>query len=115
MTKLEMESLVHAQLDAYNRRDLTHFCAQYHSEIAATDLITGELVCKGMERFAAHYRRRFSSSPKLHCDLRGRVVLESSVIDEEYVTGAAQFPDGLHACAIYSFREGLIDRVWFLR
>src|SRR5882762_750803 len=103
MTKQQMESLVQGQLDAYNMRDVAKFCAYYHPDVLATDLVSGEILCKGMEQFAARYRARFSSSPQLHCDLRSRVVLESCVIDEEYVSGAAQFPKGRHACAVYSF------------
>ena len=115
MTQQEMESLVQGQLEAYNRRDLESFCSHYHPDVEAVDLISGETLCKGMEQFAARYEQRFSASPELHCDLRSRIVLESSVIDEEYVSGAAQFPGGLHAVAIYGFRAELIDRVWFLR
>lgn len=113
VTKQEMESLVQGQLEAYNRRDLDNFCAHYHPEIVAVDLISGETLCKGMEKFAARYEQRFSASPNLHCDLRSRIVLESSVVDVEYVSGAAHFPRGVHAVAIYGFRSGLIDRVWF--
>ena len=115
MTKQQMQALVQGQLDAYNRRDVERFCACYHPEVLAIDLITHETVCRGIDQFAVRYRQRFSSSPQLHCELRSRIVLESSVIDEEYVSGAAQFPEGLHACAIYGFRDGLIDRVWFCR
>ncbi|MNT87664.1 hypothetical protein D3C72_2281110 [compost metagenome] len=69
----------------------------------------------GMERFREGYGKLFSSSPNLHCEIKSRIVLEESVIDEEYVTGAERFPQGLHAVAIYAFREGLIDRIWFPR
>jgi hypothetical protein len=115
MTQQEMEALAQGQLDAYNRRDLEKFCAYYHPEVMVVDLISGETTCKGMAEFAARYQQRFSASPNLHADLKSRIVLDSSVVDEEYVTGAAQFPGGLHAVAIYGFRDGLIDRVWFSR
>ena len=36
-------------------------------------------------------------------------------IDEEWVTGALKYPNGLHAVAIYGFRDELIDRVWFAK
>jgi hypothetical protein len=115
MTKDQMESLVQRQLEAYNRRDLEKFCAQYHPEVVATNLMTGETLCRGMVQFTAVYDQRFSGSPELHCELKSRIVLEWCIIDEEYVTGVAQFPQGLHACAIYGFRDGRIDRVWFCR
>ncbi|MNL67688.1 hypothetical protein D3C87_1922990 [compost metagenome] len=68
-----------------------------------------------MERFREGYKGLFSSSPNLFCDIKSRIVLEESVIDEEFVTGAAKYPQGLHAVAIYAFRDGLIDRIWFPR
>lgn len=115
MTQLEMESLVQGQLEAYNRGDLESFCTHFHAEVVAVDLIGGETLCVGMKQFASRYERRFAAKPKLHCELRNRIVLESSVMDEEYVSGAAQLSGAVHAVAMYGFRDGLIDRVWFLR
>jgi len=48
-------------------------------------------------------------------EIKSRVILTDSVVDEEWITGAAKYPEGLHAVAIYAFRDGLIDRVWFTR
>lgn len=115
MTKQEMEGLAQRQLDAYNRRDLQAFCACYHPEVKITNLVAGQTTCTGMDQFKGNYQALFDSSPKLHCELKSRVVLDSAVIDEEHVTGASRFPNGLHAVAIYGFRDGLIDRVWFPR
>jgi hypothetical protein len=115
MTKEQMEQIVQRQLDAYNRRDLKAFCDCYHSEVKVTNLIANNIGSDGKEKFTAVYKGLFESSPKLHCELKSRIVLASAVIDEEWVTGAAKYPNGLHAVAVYGFRDGLIDRVWFPR
>lgn len=115
MTKTEMENLVQRQLEAYNRRDLEGFCACYHREVKIVTLITGQQSCDGMDNFREIYRGLFDSNPNLRCELKSRIVLDAAVIDEEAVTGAARYPDGLHAVAIYGFRDKLIDRIWFPR
>jgi len=115
MTKEQMEQLVQRQLDAYNRRDLKDFCDCYHPDVKVTNLIAGEIGSTGKAEFTAVYKGLFESSPKLHCELKSRIILASAVIDEEWVTGAAKYPNGLHAVAVYGFKNGLIDRVWFTR
>ncbi len=115
MTKEQMEQVVQRQLDAYNRRDLMDFCACYHPEVTIQKLTSNELICKGIDQFKVIYQALFESSPKLYCALKNRIVLESAVLDEEFVTGAAPFPNGLHTVAFYGFRDSLIDRVWFYR
>ncbi len=110
-----MEILVQGQLDAYNSRDTTLFCSFFHSEVKAAQLISGKSLLSGMDEFEKIYRELFESNPKLHCELKSRIILESAVIDEEFVTGIARFPQGLHAVAIYGFRDDKIDRIWFPR
>lgn len=80
-----------------------------------TNLVANEVSLEGMDRFLEIYRTLFSSSPSLNCELKSRIVLDDAVLDEEWVTGIPRFPNGLHAVAIYGFRDGLIDRVWFPR
>ena len=36
-------------------------------------------------------------------------------LDEEWITGAARYPDGLHAVATYAFQDRLIKQIWFAR
>lgn len=110
-----MEKIVQKQLDAYNARDLERFCACYHPEIKIVRLLSGITTITNISEFMELYRNLFASNPKLHCKLRSRIVLESVVIDEEFITGLQRAVDGLHTVAIYGFRDGLIDRVWFPR
>lgn len=105
--------LVRRQLDAYNNRDLDAFVACYHPEVTVIRLLTGETTDSGIEEFRAGYKLLFDSNPNLHCELKSRIVLADAVIDEEWVTGVSKYPNGLHAVAIYTCQDGLINRVWF--
>ncbi len=115
MEKKAMETLVQSQLEAYNRRDVDSFCKCFHPEVQVTMLVSGAVTMSGMEKFRSSYEAMFESSPELHCNIKSRIVLDSAVIDEEFVTGRGNNPDGIHVVAIYAFRDGLIDRVWFPR
>lgn len=106
---------VSRQLECYNKRDLDGFCACYHPEICVEWILSQKVVSRGMADFRMLYQDLFLKSPQLHCELKHRTVLEHSVIDEEFVTGIPGIPSGLHTVAIYGFRDGLIDKVWFVR
>lgn len=116
MKKEEMIALAQGQLDAYNNRDIQTFCTFFHPEVKVYRL--GEVVeqtCNGMETFREIYRKRFDENPGLHCELRSRVVLNGSVLDEEWVTGVTGASAPSHVVAIYGFRDGLISSVCFTR
>jgi hypothetical protein len=114
MTKEEMRALTQKQLEAYNKRDLEAFCQCFHPEVVTNNLVTGLGSSPGIDGFKERYRKLFESNPNLHCEIKTRIVHEFTVIDEEFVTGASTYPNGLHASAVYAFRDGLIDRVWFM-
>ncbi|HVJ63622.1 MAG TPA: nuclear transport factor 2 family protein [Bdellovibrionota bacterium] len=113
MSPQEMTAVVQDQLDAYNARDIDAFCACFHEEVEIYELYTGKLSGRGMAEFRARYQALFASSPLLHCELKSRIVLSSTVLDEEWVTGSQKYPNGIHAVAVYAFRDGKIDRVTF--
>ena len=114
-TKEKMVEAVEGQLQAYNTRDIESFCRWFHHEVRVIDILSGDVRSIGMELFHVGYKKLFEGSPKLHCEIKTRTILDQSVIDVEWVTGSVRYPDGLHAAAIYAFRDGLIDRVWFTR
>jgi hypothetical protein len=114
MTKLEMAALAQRQLEAYNRKDLEAFCACYHPEVEVSRAVGAPPTTRGMAEFKTVYQDRFSKSPNLRCEVVNRIVLSEGVIDEEHVFGLLG-QDKLHVAAIYGFRDGLIDRVWFVR
>ncbi|MBC7429314.1 MAG: nuclear transport factor 2 family protein [Bacteriovorax sp.] len=114
MQKEKMIALAQGQLDAYNKRDLEAFCNFYHPSVQVFKLAQNEKTCDGIQAFRSMYKTRFEDAPELHCELKSRVVLNDSVLDEEWVTaGAGSTPS--HVVAIYSFKDNLIAHVWFVR
>ncbi|MFN3698375.1 MAG: nuclear transport factor 2 family protein [Pseudobdellovibrio sp.] len=107
--------LVESQLEAYNNRDLVKFLECFHDEVAVYRLNTNEQVSSGFEVFGSNYKRLFDNNPELHCELKSRVVVTDLIVDEEYITGRAAYPNNIHAFAVCGFRDNKIDRVWFGR
>ena len=104
--------LVQQQLEAYNSFDLEKFSNCYHPEVIVKMLIADRIIIQGMEEFRKTYADVFKLHPTQTCHLKSRIVTNDSVIDEEFITGRSTHPDGLHAVAIFGFRDSLIDRVW---
>jgi len=115
MEKEKMIALAQGQLEAYNRGDIDLFCSFYHPDVTAYSLGTNEPFCKGMNEFRPIYNKRFQENPKLHCELKSRIVTNNSVLDEEWVTGVSNNPNGSHVVAIYQFKDDLIYNIWFAR
>lgn len=114
-TKKRMIELTQGQLEAYNARDLVQFATYYHPEVKAFRLQDGEQLVDGIGELQNLYGKRFSENPDLHCELKSRVILENSVLDEEWVTGLTLQEKPSHVVAIYNFKDNLIHRVWFTR
>lgn len=115
MDAANMEQLVQQQADAYNKRDIDAFCSCYHPDVEIYRNIGEPLSLKGISDFRESYRKRFDSSPNLHCKIKSRIVLARTVLDEELVTGLGGNSSPLHVVAVYGFRDGLIAHVWFAR
>ena len=106
--------LVQGQLDAYNNFDLETFCSFYHQEIQVHSLLEAKLLTSGMNDFRISYSKLFQTFPNQKCILKSRIIKTDTILDEEMILGRPAYPDGLSAVAIYAFRDGLIDRVWFV-
>lgn len=107
-------ALAQRQLDAYNARDLEAFLACYAEDCTVAAHPSGAEMMRGREAMRTRYGRLFDEHPDLHCTLLARVEHEVFAIDHEHVTGLK--PDEVvHAVAMYEVRDGLIQRVWFLR
>lgn len=107
-------ALVQGQLEAYNDGDLDRFCSYYHPEVSIQNLVENQIICSGMDQFRSIYINLFRKYPEQKCILKSRIIKDESIIDEELVLGRPEFPEGLHAVAIYSFKEDRIHKVWFL-
>lgn len=111
--KERMIYLCQGQLDAYNKGDINEFAKYYHPDVKAFRLANQEQILEGLDELKSIYRKRFSENPDLFCELKSRVVLESSVLDEEWVTGVTGASKPSHVVAIYRFKDDLIHSIWF--
>lgn len=112
-TKAKMIELCQGQLDAYNKGDIVTFAQFYHPEVKAYRLHNGEQILNGIEQLKTNYKKRFAENPSLHCELKSRVILDSTVLDEEWVTGVIDQEKPSHVVAIYRFQDDLIHSIWF--
>jgi hypothetical protein len=112
MNNERMIELAQGQLMAYNQRDIEKFCSFYHPNIRVYRLENKNLICANIRDFKEIYQKRFESNPDLFCELKSRIVLKNSILDEEMVTGAGE---ASHVVAIYSFFENLISEVHFVK
>ena len=110
-----MERLVQTQAEAYNRRDLDAFCACYHPDVHVYRNLGEPTSLAGIADFRRSYKERFNSSPNLQCEIRSRITLSKTIVDEEVVSGLSGSKEPLHVVAIYGFQDGLISQVWFAR
>jgi hypothetical protein len=107
------ESVVQAQLNAYNARDIDAFLATYSDDVELYDF-PATLRLKGKPAMRTRYVQRFGD-PTLHATISKRIVMDNTVIDQEHVR--SQFPDGAgtrNAVAIYEVRDGKIAKVTFI-
>jgi hypothetical protein len=104
-------ALVQQQVAAYNARSVEAFLAPYADSVKIY-LFPAKLMSTGKEAMRRTYAKLFSSAPKLHCEITGRLVQGNTVIDNEHVTGLGEKPmDGI---AIYKIEAGKIAKVYFM-
>jgi hypothetical protein len=110
----EAERVVQAQVEAFNRRDVNAFMANYAPD-AIHWAFPSDTTFNGAVRIRAHYTELFSDPdiPRLHATVRKRTVQGPYVIDEEYIEGLPA--DDPHVSVIiYQVVGGLIRNVWFV-
>ena len=107
----DMESLVEAQLAAYNRRDLEGFLGYYSDDAVLVDY-PDRITQAGKEALRARYSKSFAN-PDIRAAIAKRIVFGNFVVDHEQLTRAPA-PGMIEAIAIYEIRDGKIVRVTFL-
>ena len=100
--------VVDRQVKAYNDRDIEAFVACYSNDVTVEDARGGVLM-RGHEGLREEYGPFFRDNPKLHAEVRHRVVVGDYVVDEEEITGWQAEP--VRAVAIYDVADGVIDHV----
>ena len=107
------EDLAQMQLNAYNLGDIESFLEAYSDTVKVygfPDIFRYQ----GKDKMRANYASFFESTPDLHCELVNRIVLGSTVVDQELVTGLNNGRE-IRAIAIYKIRDGKIQEVYFDR
>lgn len=104
-------ALVEEQLQAYNKRDIEAFLAPYSDSVELYEF-PNTLIGKGKDGMRKEYGSFFRNTPKLHCEIKSRVIQGNTVIDKEHVTGMGDRV--VEALAIYQIENGKIRRVYFV-
>jgi len=107
-----LPTLIQAQLDAYNAKDIEALLATYADD-AEQFTLHGERLARGREELRARFLTRFAE-PDLHARLLSRTVVGSVVVDQELVT--RNFPEGLgtvELLCIYEVAHGRIQKASF--
>ena len=105
-------SVVQAQLDAYNAKDVDALLKTYAPD-AEQYTLHGELLAKGHEQMRARFLVRFEE-PNLHAKLVSRIVVGNVVTDAELIT--RDFPEGLgtlEMLCVYEVASGRIQKASF--
>ena len=105
-------SVIQAQLDAYNAKDLESLLDTYADD-AEQFTLHGEQLAKGHAQMRARFRARFEE-PDLHARLLSRTVTGNFVVDAELIT--RNFPEGpgtVEMLCIYEVVDGKIRRASF--
>ena len=106
--------IAQAQLDAYNAQDLDAYCS-YFTDDVVMGALNGDVTATSREAFRTIYAGVFAKFPNNRADLVNRIVLGGSVIDHERVDRGNGVDPVFEVAAVYSFRDGRISRVDFVR
>jgi hypothetical protein len=105
----EHARLIDRQVAAYNRRDIDQFVACY--SVGATIVRPdGSVLASGHDEIRGLYGDLFTRSPDLKAEIRNRIDVGDTVVDEEYVTGfvGPDMPTEIHAVVAYRVEADLI-------
>lgn len=108
------ETIVQAQVVAYNNRDIEAFAACHAEDVELYNFGKSLPFVVGNPRLKEVYGDVFENSPTLHAEIINRIVFDNKVIDHEVVTGRKGI-DRLEIIAIYEVENDLISKAHFIR
>ena len=108
-----LREIVDRQLVVYNAHDIDGYCALFAFDATISDLVTGQMICDGIDEIRSVYAKRFADHPELRAVVHQRMEGADFAIDKETVFGLPSGP--LHIMAIYEVRDGLIRSLRFIR
>jgi hypothetical protein len=109
------EQIAQAQLDAYNKRDLTAFIDLFSQDVCIYNFTDGSKSLEGKEACKTFYGNMFSVSPKLHSTLLNRIVFDNKAIDHESIIGRMGKDEVYEVVMVYEMREEKIFKVTVIR
>jgi hypothetical protein len=109
------ESVVQANLDAYNRRDWPLFMSFFPDSIALYTFPQANPQLAGKQAVGARYKQLFDASPNLHSEILSRMIIGNRVIDHERITGRMGSPDPVYLVMIYDVEGDRITRMTAVR
>lgn len=104
------QSVIQAQLDAYNARDLERFAATLHPDVELFRPPSATPVFVGKTDLSAFYATERFHLPGLRAELLGRLVVGNKVIDHERIHGVREQP--YEIAMVYEIVDGRIRRMW---
>lgn len=106
------ETIVQAQVEAYNARDIAQFTKYFAEGVEIFDF-PDTLILKGKTALEARYRERFERSEDLQATILKRFSTQTHVVDIEDLSGSAF--GSAPAAVIYEVQDNLIQKAWFVR
>ena len=107
------ETVVQAQLDAYNAHDVDRFVECYSDDVSVTDLTGARPPIQGKAQLREAYGFLEQVPDEFRAVADNRMVNGPIVVDHERVVGRGEGLPDLKVFAIYEVRDGKITRVWF--
>jgi hypothetical protein len=102
---------VQRQLEAYNRRDLAGFLANFAEDVKTYRLPQLTPTVTSRAQLGEFYAANRFNRPELHAELLGRTVVGNKVFDHERIHGLGGEP--LETMAVFEVVDGLIQTCWF--
>ncbi len=115
MSATMAEQTVQANLDAYNNRDIDVFMSYLDDTIELYSQGDKEPAISGIPAMRAFYSDLFEKSPELNSIIEKRIVIGSTVIDHEKITGRNGSDEVVELVLIYEVNNAKIFRITVIR
>jgi hypothetical protein len=111
--QLTPADIAQGQLDAYNQQNIEGFLSWYANDVEVYNF-PQDLVYKGKDQMRKVYAQAWARNPKQRAEVSNRMIIGSTVIDKEQVTGRANGRTA-EVVAIYKIENDKIKQVYFVR
>lgn len=109
------EEIVQQQLNFYNQRDLEGFMSLFADDASLINQSNGKILAEGWKEVKEVYCSLFEQSPDLYSELKNRIVLGSTVIDHERISGRMGSSNIIELVVMYELKEAKIFRCTVIR